>query len=214
MLSVGRPSELTEELFGKIKRCILDGMTLRDLAKHCEISEDTIYDWSSRNYRNFSDKVEGWKRDRKLILADITSDTILTLPVNDENGKLDKELLRIKQKEAEFIRETLGKEIYSKRSELTGANGKEFPTPILAPAYVPTDNINKESNGNEETHQSSAGGNISQQDSVNSPILSSFESERQNTDSDERSSTEHTTPQERSDERLPEHPQSSQVLEG
>jgi len=58
------------------------------------------------------------------MLADITSDIIQTLPVFDDNGKLDKELLKIKQKEAEFIRETLGKQHYSKRSELTGKDGE------------------------------------------------------------------------------------------
>jgi len=121
---VGAKTKLTDELFKEIKRSILDGNDLKETAKICEINEGTFYVWHSNNYLNLADKIDGWKRDRKLMLADITSDTIQTLPVFDDNGKLDKELLKIKQKEAEFIRETLGKQHYSKRSELTGKDGE------------------------------------------------------------------------------------------
>jgi len=121
---VGPKTKLTDELFKEIKRSILDGNDLKETAKICEINEGTFYVWHSNNYLNLADKIDGWKRDRKLMLADITSDIIQTLPVFDDNGKLDKELLKIKQKEAEFIRETLGKQHYSKRSELTGKDGE------------------------------------------------------------------------------------------
>mgnify|MGYP000895630447 CR=1 FL=1 len=124
MSDVGRPTELTNEVLEKIKQGILDGRTLKDIAQQSQINEGTLYQWSSTNYLNLADKVEGWKRDRKLILADITSDAIQTASHFDEKGKIDKELLKIKQKEAEFIRETLGKDKgYSKRSELTGKEG-------------------------------------------------------------------------------------------
>ena len=123
---VGPKTKLTDELFKEIKRSILDGNDLKETAKICEINEGTFYVWHSNNYLNLADKIDGWKRDRKLMLADITSDTIQTLPVFDDNGKLDKELLEIKQKEAEFIRETLGKQHYSKRSELTGKDGSNL----------------------------------------------------------------------------------------
>lgn len=123
MADVGRPTELTDHVLVKIKQGILDGRTLKDIAELSGIEINTMYDWSAKNYMNLADKIEGWKRDRRLILADITSDTIQTLPVHTEEGKIDKELLKLKQKEAEFIRETLGKDYYSKRSELTGKNG-------------------------------------------------------------------------------------------
>lgn len=113
----GRPTDLTEELFAQIKECILNGKTLRETAEISQIPESTLYTWHFKNYLNIADKIEGWKRDRKLILADITSDLIQTLPSIDAEGKVDKELLKIKQKEAEFIRETLGKVVYSKRTE-------------------------------------------------------------------------------------------------
>jgi len=145
MADVGRPTDLTDELLKQIKECILEGKNLKQTAEKCfenleefknltqeekekELANFTqkIYNWHYENYLNISDKIEGWKRDRKLILAEITSDTIQTLPIVDENGKLDKELLKIKQKESEFIRETLGKKDYSKRTELTGKDGKDL----------------------------------------------------------------------------------------
>ena len=142
MAEPGPKTMLTEELFGKIKICVLEGKNIRETASFCEIPENTFYDWTARNYLNISDKIEGWQRDKRLRLANITSDTIQTLPVIDENGKVDKELLKIKQKESEFIRETLGKEIYSKRSELTGKDGKDLPQPIIN--VIPTDNSDKQ----------------------------------------------------------------------
>jgi len=123
---VGRPTDLTDKLLAEIRELILDGKNLKEIANIKGISESTIYSWHSLNYKGLTDLIEGWKRDRKLILADITSDTIQTLPVIDDNGKLDKELLKIKQKEAEFIRETLGKQYYSKRQELTGKDGDDL----------------------------------------------------------------------------------------
>jgi len=142
MAEPGPKTMLTDELFGKIKSCVLEGKNIRETASFCEIPENTFYDWTARNYLNISDKIEGWQRDKRLRLANITSDTIQTLPVIDENGKVDKELLKIKQKESEFIRETLGKEIYSKRSELTGKDGKDLPQPIIN--VIPTYNSDKQ----------------------------------------------------------------------
>jgi hypothetical protein len=112
----GRPTDLTDEMVAKIKDGILNGLTLVDIAKQSGISEFTIHHWSSANYAGISDKIEVWKHERMLRLAEITSNKIQTLPVEDEHGKLDKELLKIKQKEAEFIRETLGKNNYHRKT--------------------------------------------------------------------------------------------------
>lgn len=40
-------------------------------------------------------------------------------------------LTKIKQDSAKFVAETVGKAKYSKRTEQTGPNGKELPTPLL-----------------------------------------------------------------------------------
>ncbi len=57
----------------------------------------------------------------------------------------DSALSKIQQDTAKFITERLGKnEGYSHRSELTGADGKELPTPILN--AVPRNDSDKEDN--------------------------------------------------------------------
>ena len=161
MAEPGPKTMLTDELFAKIKECTLAGNNIKETATNIfnELEEfknivgderekelanfiQKFYNWKYDNYLNISDKIEGWQRDKRLRLANITSDTIQTLPVLDENGKVDKELLKIKQKESEFIRETLGKEIYSKRSELTGKDGKDLPQPIIN--VIPTNNSDKQ----------------------------------------------------------------------
>ena len=134
----GRPTDLTKELFRKIKECILDGNNLRETAKLSEIPESTLYTWHSDNYLNIADKIEGWKRDRKLMLAERNlEDDMLLDPTEMEARK-------VRQKASMFVAETLGKDRgYSKRSELTGADGKDLPTPIM---HVPRDDSNKEDN--------------------------------------------------------------------
>lgn len=70
-------------------------------------------------------------------------------PVNEE-GKTDVALLRVQTDVAKHITSTLGKnEGYSTRSELTGADGKDLPTPILGNA-LSTDHSNKESSEPQE----------------------------------------------------------------
>lgn len=126
----GRPTELTEELLIKIKGLILEGKYLNEIAKICEIPEITIYTWSSRNYLDFYNKVENWKRDYKLKLAN--ENIVEFLKMTDRNVKQvgeeliefkDPALTRIKADMSKFVAETLGKDDYSKRNELTGKDG-------------------------------------------------------------------------------------------
>lgn len=125
MTRPGPKTLLNKELFAKIKDSIIDGNDLRETAKVCEISESTLYTWHSDNYLNLADKIEGWRRDRKLMLAEKNLEAILSIGVND------KESLRVVADMSKFTAETLGKDKgYSKRSELTGKNGEEL-TPVL-----------------------------------------------------------------------------------
>lgn len=65
--------------------------------------------------------------------AEKVLDETLDASVEDETGKRDKTVMGIKLDCAKFVAETQGKkEGYSKRSELTGADGVALPTPILA----------------------------------------------------------------------------------
>lgn len=140
MAEVGRPTDLTKELFGKIKQSILDGNDLRETAKICEINESTLYSWSSDNYLNLADKVEGWKRDRKLKLAENNLEAILCLGVSDKDS------LKVVSDITKFTLETLNKKDYSKRNEMTGADGRDLPTPIikLEPNAIQRNNSNEE----------------------------------------------------------------------
>lgn len=105
----GRPTELTEELFKKIKQSILNGNDLRETAKVCKINEGTFYVWHSDNYLKLADKIEGWKRDRKLMLADKNIDSILELGISD------KQVLKVVADMSKFVKETLDKKNYSKQ---------------------------------------------------------------------------------------------------
>jgi len=125
MPEVGRPTELTEELFKKIKQSILDGNDLRTTARVCEINEGTFYVWHSDNYLNIKDKIEGWKRDRKLMLADNNLDAILALGISDRQS------LKVVADITKFVKETLDKDNYSKRNELTGKDGKDLTVNVI-----------------------------------------------------------------------------------
>jgi hypothetical protein len=125
MAEAGRPTILNEELFKKIKQSILDGNDLRETAKVCEINEGTLYVWHSDNYLNIADKIEGWKRDRKLMLADKNIDGILQLPIDD------KDFVKTVSDMSKFVKEALDKTHYSKRSEITGKDGEQLVQPVL-----------------------------------------------------------------------------------
>jgi len=47
----------------------------------------------------------------------------------------DTGLVKVKADMSKFVAETLGRDSYSKRSELTGKDGKDLPTPILSLAF-------------------------------------------------------------------------------
>ena len=141
MAEVGRPTDLTNELLRQIKQSILNGNNLKETANLCEIPESTLYCWTSDNYLNLADRIEGWKRDRKLILADNNIEGILCLGVSD------KEVLKVVADMSKFVKETLDKKNYSKQinNDITSA-GK--PLPILQ--YVHSSNSNQEDTRPEE----------------------------------------------------------------
>lgn len=125
MAEVGRPTELTDELFRRIKKSILDGNDLKTTANICEIPESTLYTWHSDNYLNINDKIEGWKRDRKLLLADRNIEGILSIGISDKDS------LKVVADMSKFVKETLDKKHYSKQlnTDIT-TDGKELQ-PVL-----------------------------------------------------------------------------------
>ena len=126
-----------KELLRKIKESILAGNDLKTTAKICEIPESTLYTYHSDNYLRLADKIEGWKRDRKLNLADKNIEGILCLGVGDKDS------LKVVADMSKFVKETLDKKNYSKRSELTGEDGKELKTVTEINYIIPDGNLHK-----------------------------------------------------------------------
>ena len=98
----------------------LEGNNLEKTAELCDVPITTFYTWHSDNYLKIADKIEGWKRDRKLMLANKNIEDILQLGIND------KDTVKVVSDMSKFVAETLGKANYSKRNELTGKNGKDL----------------------------------------------------------------------------------------
>jgi hypothetical protein len=82
---------------------------------------------------------------KRLKKAEKNLEQVQELPVLDENGKVLVDVLRERNKVDLFIAETIGKKDYSKRNELTGANGKDLPVPILN--GISSNNSDKEDTG-------------------------------------------------------------------
>lgn len=69
---------------------------------------------------------------------------ILELEAVDEEGKIDNALLANQMKAITLVAKGLGKSKYSERTELTGKDGKELPTPIIALDVIQRDDSTKE----------------------------------------------------------------------
>lgn len=104
--------------------------------------------YSEDHSRNIT--LQGWFKERKdrlkrkdmLSKAEKVLDKTLTYITEDVDGKVKTDLLRVQTDVAKHITNTLGKnEGYSTRNEITGADGKDLPTPILNVLY---NDINKE----------------------------------------------------------------------
>lgn len=109
--------------------------------------------YSEDHARNIT--LQGWFKERKAKLRrkDMLSksekvlDETLDMNTINEEGKVDAQLHKIKVDVAKTLVTTLGKDVgYSTRNELTGADGKDLPTPLLAliETDVPDYNSNKE----------------------------------------------------------------------
>jgi len=153
MKKVGRKTDMTPELIKEIKQCILDGNDIKTTAtiifnNSSNISKEEkergvenyiqkFYNWHYDNYLNISDKIEGWKRDRKVLMADHNIEDILAL------GIRDKDSLKVVADMAKFIKETLDKKYYSKQlnTDITSKGEK-----ILGINYIKPDGDNNSAN--------------------------------------------------------------------
>lgn len=122
----GPSSYLTKELKNQIRECVLEGYNNQEVAERVGLDPQRLYNWRNKNYKGIKDLMEGWRRDRKLKLANENIERLLQLDLSDKDN------IRVVADMTKFVAETLGKENYSKRTENTGKDGAELPTPILA----------------------------------------------------------------------------------
>lgn len=103
---VGRPTQLDDHLFRKIKDLVLEGNNLRQIAEILEMSYATMRDWEYENYKGFSDKMLSFKHERMLKKAEANIEVL-------QDAEDDK----VKLQANTFVLETIGKRNYSKKTE-------------------------------------------------------------------------------------------------
>lgn len=110
MAKPGPEPLLTEELTLKIRTLYFEGKKYIQIQEALDIKEGTWDSWVYKDYMDFRKKLREWKREMFLKKAEKVSNDILdSIHLDDDSKNIDKELLRIKQKESEFLRSTLGK---------------------------------------------------------------------------------------------------------
>lgn len=129
MSKVGRPTELTDDLTSKIRKLILDSLSYTEIQEILEIPPSTWDTWVQNDYLGFRGKINQWKKERIVKKAEAKVEALIS--AEDE---------RVALQASTFALETLGKEDYSKRSEMTGANGQELKTLVYLPAK-PNDGV-------------------------------------------------------------------------
>lgn len=95
----------------------------------------------SANYsREYAENITGLMPDwlsenigdmKRLKRAEKNLDEVQNLPIVDEEGKVDVQLIEKRNKVDMFLAERLNKQKYSTRIEQTGKDGKDLPTPIM-----------------------------------------------------------------------------------
>lgn len=134
-LKTGPTPLLNDELFVKIRESILLGNDIRKTAKYCEINETTFYNWTQINYLNINDKIEKWKLEAQLKLAQRNITNFLKMKTLNKgvtkDGKEiyeynDTGLVRVKADMSKFVAETLGNKHYAKVNRLADADGDKL----------------------------------------------------------------------------------------
>jgi hypothetical protein len=116
MNQLGRPTELSEELFAEIRRLVLNSKNMKETAEILDIPYNTMSKWSSDNFGSFADKWLLYEQERKLQKAEGRIEDLINS--KDEKVSLQASI---------FVAETLGKDRgYSKRQELTGRNARDL----------------------------------------------------------------------------------------
>ena len=129
---MARPSDLTEELTLQIRNLYFQDKNYTEIQELLDIPANTWDTWIYRNTqgKGLSDKgfrsfINEIKAERLIKKTEKLSDEILTMnhySTREDKEVINTDILRVKQKEAEFVRETLGKADYSKKVEQEVSN--------------------------------------------------------------------------------------------
>lgn len=101
----------------KIRSLYLEGKNYKQIQEELNIPAGS---WDSIYYRNeygFRDFIQSIKKEYFIMKAEEFSRKLLNIDEQD-----DARMYAIKQKEVEFLRETLGKDNYSKKTEIDNTN--------------------------------------------------------------------------------------------
>ena len=115
MAESGRPTELTDELTTRIRAMVLDSVSYKVIQESLEIPTGTWDHWVYTDYLGFRGMINQWKKERIVKKAEAKVEALIS--ADDE---------RVALNASTFALETLGKEDYSKRSELTGKDGEKL----------------------------------------------------------------------------------------
>lgn len=109
---------------------IYEDKTATALLKDLNLSQSIWSDWMTNNYPINADRTIGFRefvddcrRKNLLYKAEQFSKKLMSFKDEEIDEKthkkiVDKDIVRIKQKEAEFLRSTIGKDFYSKKEEV------------------------------------------------------------------------------------------------
>lgn len=111
---LGRPSDLTPELQIDLERAFKKAPNLRIAVEELGLNYKTVEGWITRDYQGLRTAYKLWKVEKALEKSESFSEELLSTPHIDKEGKTDKDIMRLKLNEAQFLRETLGKTMYSK----------------------------------------------------------------------------------------------------
>ena len=127
---VGRPTVMTPDTINKLEEIFAIGGTDKEACFYADISHQTLYDYQEE-HPEFIERKESLK----------------DLPILKARRTIVESLE--KPDEAKWYLERKKKVEFSPRQEMTGADGKDLPTPILA--NVRYNDSDKESNKPQET---------------------------------------------------------------
>lgn len=158
---VGRPTVITPDVLENLRKAFLMGCTDIEACLYANISRTALNEYMEKN-PDFRTGREEWK-----------NNPILKARQNVYEAIEDKNL-----NSSQWYLERKKKDEFSQRTETTGKDGKDLPTPIL---NVSTNNSDKKNNADVQEDQGSTRGDISEQDDFDSIVSDSSSPERQET---------------------------------